>query len=74
MKKLERYTSSDVECVCLDSDAAQLEAAHAELLAAAKLILTNWPVQRDGMDGELLPVGVKAFRTAIAKAQGEVMP
>jgi hypothetical protein len=46
---------------------------HDELVAAVKLVLTDWPSNRDGMDYEgPLPVGVKALRAALKKAtEGE---
>lgn len=53
---------------------AYLIAAAPELLEALEMILQNWPVERDGMDSEILPVGVKNARAIVAKAKVEVMP
>jgi hypothetical protein len=48
----------------------KLIAAAPELLEACKLICSNYPEHRDGMD-EPIPVGIKAARAAIRRADGE---
>lgn len=51
-------------------DAALLLAAP-DLLAALKMICSEWPESRDGMDYRgPLPLGIKAARLAISKAEG----
>jgi hypothetical protein len=49
---------------------ARLIAAAPDLLAALQLICSEYPARRDGMDNQILPVGIKAGRAAIAKATG----
>jgi hypothetical protein len=56
--------------VAISEADARLIAAAPQMLEAAKLLLTNWPENRDGMDFEQLPVGVKLLRAALAKAEG----
>jgi len=38
--------------------------------AASGLLLANWPALRDGMDWEILPVGVKRLRAALEPFDG----
>lgn len=41
------------------------------LVRAAESLSNQYPEKRDGMDGEILPVGVKGIRYALAKLNGE---
>ena len=43
---------------------AKLASAEAVVEAAGRLA-DNWPRNRDGMDGEMLPTGIHAFRAAL---------
>ena len=43
--------------------------AIAELVEAAERLDVEYPTSRDGMDGVLLPVGVKGIRYALAKLE-----
>lgn len=38
-----------------------------DLVAALELLLSNWPQHRDGMDHDVLPVGVKSARLLLSK-------
>lgn len=38
-----------------------------EFRAALELLLDNWPPHRDGMDYEIVPVGVRTAREVLAK-------
>jgi hypothetical protein len=40
------------------------------LVRAAESLSSQYPEKRDGMDGEILPVGVKGIRYALAKLNG----
>lgn len=73
--KLERWRleygamySDELGEVCLTKDVAELEASHAELLVAAKRLLSLYESH-----GWQHPA-INAARAAIAKAEGEVMP
>lgn len=46
-----------------------LRAERDALRAALETLLSNWPESRAGMDYEVLPVGVKAARAALASTQ-----
>lgn len=68
MKKLERYEYNCMGEFCDAQDVAELEAQHAEMLAAAKGMVAWW----DRASGYPYQA-IENLRAAIAKAEGEVM-
>ena len=73
MRKLNRYCHYPIGLWCSSSEAADLEASHAELLAAAKEVVECWCRPDSGISPSVWSMIVR-LRAAIAKAEGEVTP
>ena len=65
---IERHGKAN-DLLVIERDA--LRADKERLIGSASLLLTNWPRRRDGMDNEILPIGVKQMRYALDAARRE---